>query len=139
MVKFASAIYMMTTASSAGKARTEISEIDRCLKTTAIPVYEEIERLGSWLWRRDRTFIKLYNGDSLGENLVVAVDDDGLFTERITHFSVGGFLLSNNISCYLRPKAGLLNRGALFTHIHFAGDQTLLSYIEPFPVGMLLA
>nr|VDD22966.1 unnamed protein product [Brassica oleracea] len=99
-----------TTASSAGKARTEISEIDRCLKTTAIPVYEEIERLGSWLRRRDRTFIKLYNGDSLvgkkyeclslliystelplshnGENLVVAVDDDGLFTERITHFSV---------------------------------------------------
>ncbi|KAG2246591.1 hypothetical protein Bca52824_086219 [Brassica carinata] len=67
----------------------EISEIDRCLKTTAIPVYEEIERLGSWLQRRDRTFIKLYNGDSLGENLVVAVDDDGLFTERITHFSVG--------------------------------------------------
>ncbi|KAL0690756.1 hypothetical protein Bca4012_090435 [Brassica carinata] len=66
----------------------EISEIDRCLKTTAIPVYEEIERLGSWLQRRDRTFIKLYNGDSLGENLVVAVDDDGLFTERITHFSV---------------------------------------------------
>ena len=43
----------------------EISEIDRCLKTTAIPVYEEIERLGSWLQRRDRTFIKLYNGDSL--------------------------------------------------------------------------
>ncbi|CAF2061291.1 unnamed protein product [Brassica napus] len=76
---------------------------------TAIPVYEEIERLGSWLRRRDRTFIKSYNGDSLvgkkyeclslliystelplshnGENLVVAVDDDGLFTERITHFS----------------------------------------------------
>ncbi|WZZ29900.1 hypothetical protein YC2023_013301 [Brassica napus] len=46
-----------------------------------------LERLGSWLRRRDRTFIKSYNGDSLDENLVVAVDDDGLFTERITHFS----------------------------------------------------
>ncbi|KAH0877060.1 hypothetical protein HID58_064454, partial [Brassica napus] len=67
-----------------------------------------LERLGSWLRRRDRTFIKSYNGDSLvgkkyeclsllicstelplshnDENLVVAVDDDGLFTERITHF-----------------------------------------------------
>ncbi|CAN6922051.1 unnamed protein product, partial [Brassica oleracea] len=67
------------------------------------------QRLGSWLRRRDRTFIKSYNGDSLvgkkyeclsllicstelplshnDENLVVAVDDDGLFTERITHFS----------------------------------------------------
>ncbi|WZZ51686.1 hypothetical protein YC2023_051793 [Brassica napus] len=126
--------------------------------TTAIPVYEEIERLGSWLRRRDHTFIKSYNGDSLvgkkyeclslliystelplshnGENLVVAVDDDGLFTERITHFSD----VDKDIIEAVKAKGRLVKPGSsLFTHIHFAGDQTLLSYIEPFPVGMLLA
>lgn len=71
--------------------------------------------------------------------MIFQVSEDRSAFWTIGLLILGGFLLSNNISCYLRPKAGLLKRGALFTHIHFAGDQTLLSYIEPFPVGMLLA
>ncbi|KAK3004767.1 hypothetical protein RJ639_019463 [Escallonia herrerae] len=76
-----------------------------------------------------------------GENLVVAVDDDGCFTERITDFS-GRYVKDADKDIIQAVKARLLsvfkrNPGsssleALLIPIHFVGDLILLSSTEQF-------
>ncbi|KAK3043535.1 hypothetical protein RJ639_002114 [Escallonia herrerae] len=76
-----------------------------------------------------------------GENLVVAVDDDGCFTERITDFS-GRYVKDADKDIIQAVKARLLsvfkrNLGsssleALLIPIHFVGDLILLSSTEQF-------
>ncbi|KVI01022.1 Aminoacyl-tRNA synthetase, class 1a, anticodon-binding [Cynara cardunculus var. scolymus] len=86
-----------------------------------------------------------------GENLVMAVDDDGCFTERITDFS-GRYVkeadkdiiqavkarivecLVWNLVFYMHlRKEGWSKLEALRIHIHFAGDLIPLSSTEQFP------
>lgn len=56
----------------------------------------------------------------------------------VDYFILGDLVLLKNISSNFRPKAGLLNRGALLTLIHFAGDQTPPSFTEQCLAGILL-
>ncbi|CAI9284406.1 unnamed protein product [Lactuca saligna] len=65
-----------------------------------------------------------------GENLVMAVDDDGCFTERVIDF-IGQYVKEADKDI-IQIRANWSNLEALLIHIHFVGDPILLSSIEQF-------